>query len=1638
MTANAQWALMGTLTDWSSGKAMTVSGSNATCTVDLPGKTTYTLKVKNSNTWYGRNNTTISATTTTSAFSTSGGDVTLNTDIPGTYTFSFNTSTKKLTVTYPTAPALHDITVRAIVPAHWTNDIYAHVWTSENGSGQDVGPLTKEGDYYVVTKNAGALYVIFKNGSAWSDKNQTVDLCYTEDVCLQINQSGSAKATATVIECGAVSKDITVKAVVPGAWENTITAWVWPTGGEGKEVTPTKDGNWYVVTENCIELNVIFKNGTGWNGNENQTANITGVSENTCYQISALNKDGEGKCTYTVVDCEATIEPEAKPEPTPTFDYYVVGSFNGWNEKDPAHGMTLDGEFYKATITLAAGENLVKVTNGTWTDAKGYSAMGAEYEEVSPGASDDNIQVDLTEGKEVVVVYNATTKKVTFEGLTEKAPEPTYDYYLTGSLVGGWDPKQKGIEKDGELYKATFTDLAAGEYEFKITKGDWAQQWNYSNLDKAYEEVSEGKDGEGNPNGNIKIVTIAVTTITVNFDATENKISLEGLTPYVAPLTYTVTVPAGTEKCFIAGAMNGWNFQEMTATANANEFTIDIAGARESDGYKYACKADWDYVEKKEDGNDLDANRTWSANDVVAKWGVPPTYTIVGATEITGVNWDPANAENLMAKDGEAYTLTKTGLKLVAGDYGYKVAKNGAWGDGEYPASGDQTLNIAENGEYTIVYTYTVGTSLTAVATKTGEYTPAPVEKNYYIAGTENLTGYNWKEDGLQLTKDGDLYKHTFSALAAGTYEFKVTNGTWTDPWGYNNLSAAYEEVSQGTDGEGNPNGNIKFVTEEAKNITVTFNPATGKIILDGLTEKAPAEPVTVYFINSGEWDAVACYYWGGLNGSAWPGVQMDLTAETYEAKGWNVYKVTFPGDNTQCIFTDNKAEGTTQTGDLKVQDGQYYCYANGIWYERLADVDLLDTRVYLKGDMNEWCTIEGWCDMFRKETVDGTVAYRTVYALEAEKTYEFKIEDAGKWLSNTGIMTKDNCTEWTFEESVSDNAKITTEYAGDYTFVWDMTTKKLSVVYPELVPQELDLIVTNMVFDEDAKSFSGSDNTYGIEFNLVIGDQLEYGVYSLDASSTVNFGGTPFTDVTGMIAPDMDYFASATAQVYGFLGGAYYQLNVQMSAGGAAGVPVEILDGVATVDDGTGELTISGIWEGDDIYVVAPGFDGVSYDCPEVWFYVGGTDWETASIAAFGPATITVEGNDVSVEGTVMSGMTGTNYDLFVIGTLPAEVTTIDVTLSGMVATPTSRMGRYSYLLLEDKDYNRFSIYNGSEGVYGNDLEVTGYLAEYDVTVSGTGNWQLVDGVETLTATLKVEDDNTTIYNVVATVGAATTIILECYEATYTITDPEFNEVTFTGVADGKEFTILVSYFGGEYYSEGEWGETSILGTYVEFDDSDAESYYLGGTYIDDASNTYEVAIFATPAPVEPTPDYTRTVTNKYGTICLPFGSTNYTGMELYECVGSETGKVYLGSVTTLVAGVPYIFKATGTELAVYSDGTTATTPSYHNGLHGTFTDDTEVAVGNYILKDNAICEVAATCWVNAYRAYIVWGELPIGAPQQMPGRKYIGMDVTSENEATGLDNIATSENAVKVINNGQLIIIRGGEKFNAQGQKL
>lgn len=71
---------------------------------NLNAGTTYTFKMVYEGDWYGKNSTNLTrASNSASALSTDGANMTIETDVAGSYTFTFNSSSKNLTVTYPTA-----------------------------------------------------------------------------------------------------------------------------------------------------------------------------------------------------------------------------------------------------------------------------------------------------------------------------------------------------------------------------------------------------------------------------------------------------------------------------------------------------------------------------------------------------------------------------------------------------------------------------------------------------------------------------------------------------------------------------------------------------------------------------------------------------------------------------------------------------------------------------------------------------------------------------------------------------------------------------------------------------------------------------------------------------------------------------------------------------------------------------------------------------------------------------------------------------------------------------------------------------------------------------------------------------------------------------------------------------------------------------------------------------------------------------------------------------------------------------------------------------------------------------------------------------------------------------------------------
>ena len=88
----------------------------------------------------------------------------------------------------------------------------------------------------------------------------------------------------------------------------------------------------------------------------------------------------------------------------------------------------------------------------------------------------------------------------------------------------------------------------------------------------------------------------------------------------VSALTYNVTVPAGTNECYIVGNFPSqkWTHIKMNKLT-ATTYTITIADAIEVSKYKYCSGADWAYVEKTATGGDV-ADRTYAAADVVEAW----------------------------------------------------------------------------------------------------------------------------------------------------------------------------------------------------------------------------------------------------------------------------------------------------------------------------------------------------------------------------------------------------------------------------------------------------------------------------------------------------------------------------------------------------------------------------------------------------------------------------------------------------------------------------------------------------------------------------------------------------------------------------------------------------------------------------------------------------------------------------------------------------------------------------------------------------------------------------------------------------------------------------------------------------------
>ena len=195
-----------------------------------------------------------------------------------------------------------------------------------------------------------------------------------------------------------------------------------------------------------------------------------------------------------------------------------------------------------------------------------------------------------------------------------------------------------------------------------------------------------------------------------------------------------------------------------------------------------------------------------------------------------------------------------------------------------------------------------------------------------------------------------------------------------------------------------------------------------------------------------------------------------------------------------------------------------------------------------------------------------------------------------------------------------------------------------------------------------------------------------------------------------------------------------------------------------------------------------------------------------------------------------------------------------------------------------------------------------------------------------------------------------------------------------------------------------------------------------------------------------------------QWGTLCPTQNVENPTGATFYQIAYLEEKdkqpfNMHFDQITatTLIAGQPYFFIASATQIKGVKSGEEKNEGSNVNGFYGyigetswTLPYQASFDVNNnntFVIWNNSVFRINAETSIKSERCYInINSTEPIRTSTPAPvGARRITMGVSGvngQNTATGMENIDASAQPVKTIINGQLYILRGEKMYDAQGK--
>ena len=193
------------------------------------------------------------------------------------------------------------------------------------------------------------------------------------------------------------------------------------------------------------------------------------------------------------------------------------------------------------------------------------------------------------------------------------------------------------------------------------------------------------------------------------------------------------------------------------------------------------------------------------------------------------------------------------------------------------------------------------------------------------------------------------------------------------------------------------------------------------------------------------------------------------------------------------------------------------------------------------------------------------------------------------------------------------------------------------------------------------------------------------------------------------------------------------------------------------------------------------------------------------------------------------------------------------------------------------------------------------------------------------------------------------------------------------------------------------------------------------------------------------------------FNTICLPFdlneeqiAASSLNGAEIFEFSDADLndGELHLDfrKVTSIVAGVPYLFRYMVNESNIFQlDFKGVILSTLEAGisrdfgsvtLRGTLKEPVVLSAQSenniallFLGANDTFFWPTSAKTVNPFRAYFTTGTPLQGAPARIR---------TQENVTTDLETIIESVGVQKLLENGQIIILRNGVRYNMAGQIL